>query len=275
MTKDEFATLSAVIQPQTTIYTPVFRGPSRMEGLKSFRHSFYPMSKLSVLIDLLKKMPLDTFDEDNFDIFSVRYLVTTDKQILFAREGEASKLIPGHRQMRSKCIAAGNIFFSRDFKFITKINHQSGDFHPSASSLFWPLAILHAMQAPLAEQFTIEISGVFNEDFALCSETVTTLEELKALIPQDILPQLISANSSDVIEVEEKNMNMYGSKGHKSIFSHPLLLINRECSASSSPTSSFSDAMDSNKLQRLVAPELMPVEDPELSGNEQPRNLFF
>jgi hypothetical protein len=173
-------------------------------------------------------------------MFCVRYLVSTDKQILFAREGRPSQYIPQHKQIRSTCLAAGNIYFSQDFKSIRKIDHCSGDFHPNTSSLVWPLAILVHMNAPLAKTLFVEESTVDNQGhFAVTTLHEITATELKRLIPQTVPPDIIVINSSTHIEQSPQSPQSQNKTMHKAL-KLDFSTINTESSNSTSSESSSS-----------------------------------
>ena len=154
MTLEELnASFIACLAKKTT-YDPVKRQPKRPRRDNSYQHILYPIQQLAALTAVLR-----TVDDDACK-YSVRYLVTTEGKLLFAQEGLPGFSIPKHRQIREKCLAAGNVYFSDDYKSITKINHCSGDFHPSADSLIWPIAALYLLKAPIAVPFTVETSSV-------------------------------------------------------------------------------------------------------------------
>jgi len=181
------------------IYSPVKRPPQTPSSQKSYKHCFYPLLKLDALIAELKKLS----DDEDENKFSVRYLVTPDKKIIFAREGREGRDIPAHKSMNSTCLAAGNIFFSPDFKLITKINHQSGDFHPDMASLLWPLAILSLMKAPLANPFIIEVGGDPKSTILL---EVDPADIAAFFASSEVEQEMMLQNSSQVIAINEHSV---------------------------------------------------------------------
>ena len=120
---------------------PVLRPPGRPSRDKSYTHNFYDVSHLSALTQELLNLGSGY---DYNEKYGVRYLVETNGRIVFAREGRPGKYIPGHKQISTRCLAAGNIYFNEDYSKIVKINHESGDFHPGIETLVHPLAILLA-----------------------------------------------------------------------------------------------------------------------------------
>lgn len=122
------------------------------------RHStykIYPVCKLNELVADVR--------EDAHPLREFRYLVDADQRLWFAREGGPNGIIPEHYKMTgepsstAKCLAAGNITFSDDYKFIVSVNHKSGDFRPQFDSIKWVLAILVASEPCLGE-LSIELA---------------------------------------------------------------------------------------------------------------------
>jgi hypothetical protein len=124
-----------------------------------YSHDIYPLSHLAALIEKIKAR----------GEFSIRYLVDIANVMWFALEGVPNATTPAHWQMTgeyqstAKCLAAGNIYFSADYKEIILINHKSGDFRPDFDSLQIALAILAknravltSMSLKLAAELSIE-----------------------------------------------------------------------------------------------------------------------
>ena len=107
----------------------------------------YPIQQLPALIAVLN---LKNKSSGGKPLRKIRYLVDLEQQLWFAEEGSANKTIPAHYQMTgeernsARCLAAGNLKFSENFREIIKINNKSGDFHPDFNSIQWLLAILIA-----------------------------------------------------------------------------------------------------------------------------------
>lgn len=77
-------------------------------------------------------------DEDNAIV--IRFAVDKTGNLFFAKEGKPSRSIPGHREMVSECLAAGNLAF-KDNKLVL-ISNQSGDFKPGFQSLQFVIVTL-------------------------------------------------------------------------------------------------------------------------------------
>lgn len=77
-----------------------------------------------------------------------RVVIDGDKIARFARESHEGIPSPPHyglvasQAKNAKCLTAGNIFLSSDYKTLIKISNKSGDFTPSCDSLKWLVAIL-------------------------------------------------------------------------------------------------------------------------------------
>ena len=155
---------------------PVFSSLNHGRRDWTSTYTIYPLFLLDELIRKVRarKTPID----------AIRYLVDTNKQLWFAEEGCASAIIPAHYQMTgnpassARCIAAGNIIFSADYKNIIAINHKSGDFRPGFDSIRWPLAILIAHERVLAS-FSMKINST------LVLEQLTSTGGVEATYPLD------------------------------------------------------------------------------------------
>ncbi len=166
----------------------------------SYKYSLYPIKQLPALAENLKKLDLsDSFVER----YSPRYVVTPQYQALFAPEGKPCYDVPAHRNMANTCLAAGNIGFSEDYRFITYINHQSGDFLSSQGSLVWILAALVWGNVPLTEKFTIHVSQLNeNKEFVTAAFFILSPSDLEDLLPKELKNEVIVANHSDEIIVK-------------------------------------------------------------------------
>lgn len=160
---------------------------SRERGAKTFFN--YPIVGLSHLIAgiLAKGLTDRTF----------RYMVDIEDQLWFSEEGRPSSSVPSHGEMtgvrgqQAVCHAAGNITFSEDFKTIVSLNHISGFFRPSFSSLKLVLAIL-ILQADTLTALGITLPSMIRfEQVGERGETIafheTSQEELR--IWADALPE--------------------------------------------------------------------------------------
>ncbi len=92
----------------------------------------YPLFSLESLIET-------TDLEDNYKI--IRYVVTADNQLIFARNGTASFSVPFHTEMATHCLTAGDIFINENNQ-IAAINNSSGHFRPDWPSMVFLLRIL-------------------------------------------------------------------------------------------------------------------------------------
>jgi len=196
MNPEEMAKLFAQAWSDEEIYSP----KRTFSPLKKKAYAIYPLTQLDTFITALKKLACSTDSEsDDENAHSMRFVVTADKQILFAREGVVSASIPRHEEIRGKCLAAGKIVFSQDYKSIIKVNHCSGGFCPKFSSLVWPLAILAQMRAPLADTVEVEEWGVVKSKFQAVRSQKMTIGDIQKLVPQLSKP-MISINNSQEIE---------------------------------------------------------------------------
>ncbi|MFY7697461.1 MAG: hypothetical protein ACOVQX_01350 [Legionella sp.] len=256
MTLDElYIKFQQSIEKNTlTVYAPVKRPQQTPHREKELRHRFYPIKQLEALIDVLSKMD---DDEDDDYKFSIRYLVTEDKQLLLAREGKEGKYIPAHKTIRNRCLAAGNLYFSRDFKKIIKINHQSGDFQPSIESLLWPLAILYFMQAPLEKNLIIELNKKSINHTIMSTELIVSDIVLKKLLPHELATTVIEANQATAIE--ENNYNPQKNRLTNSLMKRTLLFFEDishvQTEGSSFITGSYANLSNSiDKLDNINMP---------------------
>ena len=223
MTLEELnASFIACLAKKTT-YDPVKRQPKRPRRDNSYQHILYPIQQLAALTAVLR-----TVDDDACK-YSVRYLVTTEGKLLFAQEGLPGFSIPKHRQIREKCLAAGNVYFSDDYKSITKINHCSGDFHPSADSLIWPIAALYLLKAPIAVPFTVETSSVNPQGvFTVEASYSLELKQIDDLLTAEMKTHILSANANSitvVIDYKDPSASIFirePSAKRLSLFFHSL-----------------------------------------------------
>jgi len=132
---------------------------------------------------------------DSVHGLSIRYLVTKARHCLIAKEGRPDIGTPGHGQMATKCIAAGNLFINRDNHQINAVNHQSGDFQPGPETLVF---ILQALLATPELEISPELYMIIQQFIPdVDSQTMIFSEELRALIEN--LPAQEQAND-DAIE---------------------------------------------------------------------------
>lgn len=181
----------------------ISRPPQKPKTDNSYKHFLYPISALPALIDTLQGLdPDDGYNEK----FSVRYIVLEGGTLLLAREGAPGRSIPAHREMGLRSLAAGNIYFSPDYQFITRINHQSGDFHSTQGSLVWPLAVLILTNTTLSSSFTIDISNV-DRYGEFKTEALFNLshEKLYSLLPEGIEAIVVPSNVDGTVVINEFN----------------------------------------------------------------------
>ena len=196
MTLEELKQLFRAELLSPSIRKPIRRQPAAPSKDTSYHYTFYPTHALNELTRELKTLDPD---EPIHNRLTARYLVTKEQTLFFAREGQPGVHIPAHRSIRAESLAAGNIIFSEDHRFITGINHQSGDFHSTTGSMIWALAILFMMHTPLAESFTFTLSEMIHSDF-VCTPLIVTREELASLLPEELIDIDLSANGHIGIE---------------------------------------------------------------------------
>ena len=178
------------------VYKPVLRAPGspKRPTPEKYDIHIYTLDNIADLIEKLRAMPdQGTLNDDKY---SIRYLVTPTGQILFAREGKAGlrikqyhEIIPAHKEIHHRCIAAGNLFFNHDYTQITSINNSSGDFLPLPNCLVWPIKALKDSGLTFAEKFTLNIFHPKNfvgkpVDLELTAEHIRFIEELGVEIPE-------------------------------------------------------------------------------------------
>ena len=159
---------------------PEFTNPNPRKITRDSEYNIYPICKLEELIRKIKAEQ---------SIRTIRFLVDCDGKMWFAEEGAANAYIPAHYQMTgnpsgtARCIAAGNLQLSADYKKLIMMNHKSGDFRPTLDSLKWPLAFLIANESAaegaiqLATDLTIEQlspSGAPTGIYTLSKSDLTT-----------------------------------------------------------------------------------------------------
>ena len=202
---------------QPLLRKPLSRVPDAPKADNSYIHLFYPIKALPELINMISNLDI----RDGYhNKFSVRYIVLPRGEIFFSREGKPGHDIPAHRAMGSKCLAAGNIYFSDDYQFITKINHQSGDFHSTQGSLVWPLAAILLTNTAISNPFKLDISHT-NASGEFETETLFELtpEELLDLLPEGISERILPANLDATIRFDEFEPSK--KRKHIGFFNHP------------------------------------------------------
>ena len=118
--------------------------------------TFYKASALPKLLEVATRSGV-RYDGDRV----LRFLLSTNNNLIFAKEGYPSKDIPAHFQManlnyeHAKCLTAGNAFFNEKGE-LCKINHKSGDFRPSFDSLQFVFPALLKAGIPIAKELEID-----------------------------------------------------------------------------------------------------------------------
>lgn len=251
------------------IYSPVLRAPGspKRKPRKELEIKIYSLATLPTLIDILRQLP----DNDKWfsdEKYSIRYLIDTSGVMLFAREGKAGvqlesagEIIPAHKEISSECIAAGNLFFNKDFTEIIAINNSSGDFLPDPNCLIWPVKNLKHSRLGFSDSFALHIFnnqglGCTRINMELSSEQIKRIQELPIDMPQAPLhttpnyPLSANEDSSD----DENSQNITKTVSF-SIFSQPAavpLSSKKQRLNSNSSSYSATDAMNTLSLQRSL-----------------------
>lgn len=158
--------------------------PGRSQNSRKRSQGSYKINTVNTIRALIEEIQLEKPKEK----VKLRFLLTTNFELLFAREGSPSNVhnIPGHYQMTgqellaAKCLSAGNIVFDSKLQ-ITKINNKSGDFRPSFNSLQSVLAVIEACELNYSSQVELEES--------LKSSYTVNSGDLKAFIENRFKPE--------------------------------------------------------------------------------------
>lgn len=113
---------------------------SRLEVKRAIadrRHELYDISHLNKLITAIQEE-----ESTSGKAIAIRFVVNTEKRVLFCREGRPNFRIPGHGHMADIALTAGNLFLSADGTSIIGFDNQSSCFRPDFSSLQWLAALL-------------------------------------------------------------------------------------------------------------------------------------
>lgn len=252
------------------IYFPVLRAPGspKRKPRKELEIKIYSLATLPTLIDILRQLP----DNDKWfsdEKYSIRYLIDTSGVMLFAREGKAGvqlesagEIIPAHKEISSECIAAGNLFFNKDFTEIIAINNSSGDFLPDPNCLIWPVKNLKHSSLGFSDSFALHIfnnqgHGCTLINMELSPEQIKQIQELPIDMPQAPLhttpnyPLSANEDSSD-----DENSQNIAKPVSFSIFSQPAaadpLGSKKQRLNSTSSSYSANDAMNTLSLKRSL-----------------------
>lgn len=196
-------------------YYPLYRLDQKKLYSGEPEHVIATLNNVNTLLAELKASELDEYEDSIYDEsapaysekYSLRYLVTPNMQMLFAKEGQLSKIVPGHKYMADTCLAAGNIFFSKDYSRVILITHDSGDFQPNANSLLWPAIILALCPAAAClafdcENIVIKLSEYKEEKFKTtlvhCVQETLSKALIREFIPlsDELKQQIITVNAS-------------------------------------------------------------------------------
>lgn len=140
--------------PQAIPVKDLFYSRGKLEKIRN-NPVFFSAGSLPDLLNMAQ------YSAPKYDMRVIRFLLSTDYELVFAGEGYPSGKIPAHFQMadfdldKAMCFTAGNAYFNEDGE-LCKINHKSGDFRPSFDSLQFLLPVLVQLGVPLAKEIEIE-----------------------------------------------------------------------------------------------------------------------
>ncbi|WP_058476828.1 hypothetical protein [Legionella steigerwaltii] len=119
-------------------------------------------------------------DDETYKV--LRFLVRTNGELVFAREGYPGGSIPAHWQMAGEdsilaafCLTAGNVFFDEKNNTLKFINNKSGDFRPPFDSLQFVFPELIKAKIQLADTLNIQKlndSGYLEQSYTVTKEKV-------------------------------------------------------------------------------------------------------
>lgn len=123
--------------------------PVRYDGAVNFFNNLavglgekvvYSQDGLIELLGILEQTPTQELLPDELQAkYRVRYVITTDWKILFAKSGVAVFDVPNHREMARQCLAAGYIEFDPDYQSVVAIDITSNVFAQTDTSLVWTM----------------------------------------------------------------------------------------------------------------------------------------
>ncbi|MBA2652488.1 MAG: hypothetical protein H0U73_09520 [Tatlockia sp.] len=172
--------------------SPHFKGDktSRNNKLKG-TYTIFSVNTLPELIEELRK-------STDKDTITLRFVVTPNNEISFAREGAPNSFIPAHFAMTglvqtaALCKTAGNIKINKTNEVVF-ISHKSGDFQPSWPSLIHGLFALLACNVKFADEFQIEKYVTIYETLNVKLDRVT--KEIDSKFTPEQKEQCREANS--------------------------------------------------------------------------------
>lgn len=161
-------------------------------------HSLKTLPELFIqLTDLYKSE-----SEDNENHFVLRYIVQ-EGNAWFAKEGTdfAHYRMTGALAKDSSCMAAGNLFFSKDFKELIAINHESGDFEPQSQSMKWLLIILFINKKNLHFNFLDSLKIKCRQPSHTYTFSINEIEQwVKNINPKICAPFLNQPQMSKIVD---------------------------------------------------------------------------
>ena len=180
-------TLKEILTAGRTSHTfyPISRqpnAPKRQKQIDNATPNVYGLENIADLIQILHTVNAE-FPNDPLK-YSTRYLMENNTDMLVAQEGAPNGRIPRHRDMSSRCVAAGNLYLSQDLQKVIGINHDSGDFEPSMASLIRPLKILvDSILLDDAGNFSIHYRANPEAEIETLTISVNALKTMLASIP--------------------------------------------------------------------------------------------
>ncbi len=242
-------------------------GASNIRPPRAGHFNIYPLSKFKELQEAVKS--ISVAQKNCF-----RYLVDTSGKLWLAAEGSANSTVPAHFQLtgmpriQARCLTAGNLKFDKNRLIL--INHKSGDFQPSFSSLSHLLMILaNTENLPFEmNDFSIEqltSSGGFVKHFETNAD--------------DLL--VWGSQYSDKVSPQPEEIKTVEYQGPKSQFSRFQEENNDSAAAATSPGSSlfssprmlglFAENSDSESFNHSESkPISSPLKRQLLFQNEEP-----
>lgn len=240
-------------QFQTAFTTPALISKKRTPavlGKYSIRQSIYSWMALHELIAILKKITLSPFDsEDDFESeddrlnkYSIRFVIDSEMQIWFAREGTYSGSIPAHSHMvdDESVFAAGNLLLSEDYRSIVGITNKSGHYEPGLGTLVYVIAVL----------FSLENHPKFPLKFAP-NITLTEYRVATAFHPKPTANLEISKANLQHLLPENSEPTLREDSPYKKLRTANTMIIIESDSSLSSPSSRSSSSDRNSSLGSL------------------------
>ena len=153
----------------------------------------YDLEELPELVETVKQNQHDLESARSPHGLSIRYLITKDKTCIIAKEGAPNATTPGHGQMSTNCLAAGNLFLDAETHAIIAANHQSGDFKPKMNSLVFILK-------KLISSSNIQLSPRF---YMILEQFKANEQETHIKLTEELRAGLDSISEPDVITIDD------------------------------------------------------------------------